>query len=426
MKVLLISANTEMINMPVLPLGLACIARATQEAGHKIALINLMAHDDIFKALNDSIKSFQPDIIGISVRNIDDQNIKSPKFLLEPVKSIISFCRELIKVPIVLGGAGYSIFPQAALEYTGADIGIQGEGEKSFVILLEKIQSKKDFSDIPALYLPEKGLQGTRYFNLKIDEYNLPLPGIHLDTLPNFNNVPIWLPFQTRRGCPMNCSYCSTGVIEGRILRKRNPNDVINVLSKYKESGFSNFFFVDNIFNFPYSYAKSICDGIISKKLDISWRCIIYPWKLDESLVEKMAASGCKEVSLGFESGSLKILKNMNKKYTPEDVRKISNILKKYNIKRMGFLLIGGPGEDYETVTESLNYGDSLDLEAMKVTVGLRIYPYTQLAFHAINEGCIDKDDDLLFPKFYVQQNLKSWIQDTVNEWVLLRKNWMS
>ena len=75
MKVLLISANTEQINMPVLPLGLACVAAAIDKQGHSVKLLNLMMQTDTQKALHAAIDEFNPEIIGISVRNIDDQNI---------------------------------------------------------------------------------------------------------------------------------------------------------------------------------------------------------------------------------------------------------------------------------------------------------------------------------------------------------------
>lgn len=426
MRVLLVSANTELINMPVLPLGLGCIARATQEAGHEIKIINLMVQEDVFKALGESIKEFKPEVIGISVRNIDDQVMANPRFLLEPVKSMISFCKEHTDSPIVIGGAGYSILPQSALEYLGADMGIQGEGEESFILLLESLQKKSDLSGIPSLYLPKKGLQNKRKFKTKLDDFSIPLPGVHLWSPSKLRNQKIWLPFQTRRGCPMNCSYCSTPLIEGKVIRKRKPENVVRMLSKYVKAGFDHFFFVDNVFNLPLSYAKSFCDRIIAEELNISWRCILYPWKIDEELVKKMALAGCVEVSLGFESGSSKILQNMNKRYCPEEVRRISNILKKYKIKRMGFLLLGGPGENKKTVQDSLVYADSLGLESMKVTTGIRIYPHTSIAKQAIKEGIIKSNKNLFFPKFYISKNLRFWIQETVNEWKKDRPNWLA
>jgi radical SAM superfamily enzyme YgiQ (UPF0313 family) len=159
--------------------------------------------------------------------------------------------------------------------------------------------------------------------------------------------------------------------------------------------------------------------------LKITWRCILYPWKVDDELVEKMAKAGCKEVSLGFESGSAKILAKMNKRYTLADVRQISERLNKCGISRMGFLLLGGPGETRETVNESLVYADSLGLEAMKITIGIRIYPHTPLAQTAINEGLIKADDTLLFPKFYITTGLESWLRKTVKAWMESRPNWL-
>jgi radical SAM superfamily enzyme YgiQ (UPF0313 family) len=209
-------------------------------------------------------------------------------------------------------------------------------------------------------------------------------------------------------------------------MRKRNPDRAVSVLSKYAESGFKRFFIVDNVFNLPLSYAKSFCEKIVEKRLDIEWRCIIYPLKVDEELVEMMAASGCSEVSLGFESGSPEIIKRFNKKYSLDGVRRISAALNRHKIKRMGFLLLGGPGETKKTVMESLTFADSLGLDAMKVTVGIRIYPHTSLARQAINEGLIEANDDLLLPKFYVNQDLKGWLFETVNEWIKNRPNWMT
>jgi radical SAM superfamily enzyme YgiQ (UPF0313 family) len=131
MKVLLISANTEQFNMPAMPLGLACVAEATKNAGHDVIMLDLMFKMDVNDTLKNVIAEFRPECIGISVRNIDDQNIETPQFLLEKVKEVVTVCRDLSNTPIVLGGAGYSIFPESALAYLDADFGIEGEGEMS-------------------------------------------------------------------------------------------------------------------------------------------------------------------------------------------------------------------------------------------------------------------------------------------------------
>jgi radical SAM superfamily enzyme YgiQ (UPF0313 family) len=123
-----------------------------------------------------------------------------------------------------------------------------------------------------------------------------------------------------------------------------------------------------------------------------------------------MAAAGCSEVALGFESGCERILREMNKRFTPADVRHTSDLLARRGIRRMGFLLLGGPGETRESVEESLAFARSLRLDDLRITVGIRIYPGTALARRAVAEGVIEGGDDLLRPRFYLASGLEPWI----------------
>lgn len=422
-KVLFISANTERINITPLPLGLSSVFLATQDAGHKVKLVDLMAENDYRSSISEAVSSFDPEIIGISVRNIDDQNMEKPRFLLDQVKKVVACCRNISRVPIVLGGAGFSIFPAAALSYLEADMGIQGEGELSFPLLLNRLERGEDLSGTPGLYLPASGLQGKRVLERNLDKF--PLPNASSFSLVASEKEELWIPLQTRRGCPMNCSYCSTATIEGRTIRKRRPDLIIEEIKSYAAAGFRLFYFVDNTFNLPESYAKEICRKIIESELAISWRCIIYPNRVDKELVGLMAKAGCREVSLGFESGCERILQKMNKRYSPDQVRQTATMFKDCGIKQMGFLLLGGPGETRGSVEESLEFADSLNLDSMKITIGIRIYPYTVLAATAVEEGLIRPEDNLLFPRFYVVSGLKDWLYETVRRWMTGRPNWM-
>ncbi|ABW68369.1 B12-binding domain-containing radical SAM protein [Desulfosudis oleivorans] len=426
MNVLLISANTETINMPVLPLGLSCIARAVRAAGHQAMVVNTLDKDRLIPEALQAIETFHPRVIGISVRNIDDQTMEPARFLLEPVRDLIAACKKQTSAPIVLGGAGYSIFPEAALSYLGADRGIRGPGEKPFVSLLAHLENNKSPAAIPGLYLPGRKPAAPLDPDCHINDYPMPLPEDQVFAPSETGDAPVWVPFQTRRGCPMDCSYCSTASIEGRTTRKRDLSRVIDTLAAYRQAGFSHLFFVDNTFNIPPSYAKALCDGIIEKNLNLSWRCIVYPWKIDNDLAEKMASAGCKEVSLGFESGSAQMLRAFNKKFTPDDVRAVSAALKQFNIKQTGFLLLGGPGETEQTIQESLAFVESLNLDATKITSGIRIYPETQLARQAVAQGIIAPDDTLLFPRFYMAPAVKDTIRAIVAPWLTKHPNWFS
>jgi radical SAM superfamily enzyme YgiQ (UPF0313 family) len=317
------------------------------------------------------------------------------------------------------------MYPESALEYLGADMGIQGEGEVAFPILLDKIQRDDDLSNTPGLYLPGRGLQADRVFAKDLDV--LPFPEDHLWSSSSITeDADFLLPFQTRRGCSMNCSYCSTATIEGKILRKRSPALVVEEIARQARKGFDRFFFVDNTFNIPGSYATELCQLLAAAELDITWRCILYPWKVDEELVRLMVKGGCREVSLGFESGYDPVLQALNKQFDSKEVERISQILGDYGIHRMGFLLLGGPGETKDSVEESLQFADSLDLEVIKVTTGIRIYPHTALARIALAEGVISEDDDLLQPRFYLAEGLEDWLPEIVNSWLAERPNWVT
>ena len=97
---------------------------------------------------------------------------------------------------------------------------------------------------------------------------------------------------------------------------------VVDWLAAWANAGHRQFFFVDNNFNIPASYAKELCRAILQRRLEIRWQAIIYPMHVDRELAELMAQAGCVNISLGFESGSMPVLQQMNKRFTPDEVRR--------------------------------------------------------------------------------------------------------
>ena len=422
MRVLLVSANTETINMPALPMGLGLVAAATRKAGHSVTFLDLMGESAPEAALARAISRTAPEVIGISIRNVDDQVSDSPRFLLDAARSVVAQCKALSGAPVVLGGPGYSMFPQSALDFLGADMGIQGEGEAAFLSLLALLDSGGDVSIIPGLYRRGQGCKVPPCHGTDLDNWPYPEPDIFDGE--RFNDPACFLPYQTRRGCPLKCSYCATSAIEGTRIRKRSVDAVVENLARWRDAGCSRVFFVDNTFNLPPGYAKALCDRLISRDLRLSWRAIFYPGNTPASLIEAMARAGCTDVSLGFESGNDAVLRGFNKRFTAEDVRRTATMLRDAGIRSMGFLLLGGPHETRETVLESLEFVDALGLAAMKLTVGIRIYPYTPLAAQAVREGVIRPEDDLLRPRFYIKAGLENWLRQTVARWASHRPDW--
>jgi radical SAM superfamily enzyme YgiQ (UPF0313 family) len=377
-----------------------------------------MQVEEISRTLTQAIDEFNPEVIGVSLRNIDDQNMRNPKEFLDEANEVIAEVKRLSSAPVVIGGAGYSMFPEPLLSRTLADMGIQGEGEEAFSLLLKRLEQKAPLSGVPGLYVKDMGLQGPRTYVKELDRFPLPAP--HLLNLQGM------VPVQTRRGCPFGCSYCSTGLIEGTRLRKRSPEKVVKWISSLAENGVRQLYFVDNTFNLPPTYAMQLCKELITASLGLTWWCILYPFKVNESLVSAMTQAGCAQVSIGFESGSERILSAMGKRFSRKDVVWTNDLLRAYGIQRMGFLLLGGPGETQGSVEESLAFADSLRLDSLKITVGIRIYPHTPLAKQAREEGIISPQDDLLSPRFYMVPGLRDWIRRKVAEYAQGRPYCMS
>ncbi len=422
MRVLFVSANVEQVTMSSLPIGLGCVAAATEQAGHEVEMVDLMGEGDPLPAIRAAVERFRPAIIGVSVRNIDDQAMENTQFLLDQAKGVVADCRAVSDARIVLGGAGFSLLPEPVLDYLGAEMGIQGEGEKAFPMLLDRVERGAGLSDVPGLYLPGRGLQGERTFARDLDRF--PLPDGRLLGSAETGNPDMLIPVQTRRGCAMDCSYCSTATIEGRGLRKRSPASVVDWIARRRRDGFKRFMFVDNTFNIPAAFARELCRTLAKERLDISWACILYPGVGDTDLVRDMAEAGCTEASLGFESGSDRMLAGMNKRFDKETVREFAKMIDDEGINQIGFQLLGGPGETRESVEESFEFVDSLPLGVVKISIGIRIYPHTALARTAVEEGVISPEDDLLQPRFYIQKGLEDWLRETAHRWMAERPHW--
>jgi radical SAM superfamily enzyme YgiQ (UPF0313 family) len=408
--------------MPTLPLGMVSVATAVQQADHDVKLFDLPPGCDLEAAVTAAVNAFAPDAIGIAVRNIDDQSMEGTRFLLDPLKTIAATCRSLTKAPIILGGAGYSMYPQQLLEWLDADIGIVVDGEAALPAVLDHVRMGVDVTMIMGVYT--RAHTPTKKRCAVTDINRLPQPDPGLWPCAAEKREDVWLPFQTRRGCALACSYCSTASIEGTALRKRKPESIAGNIRRHYEAGFRRFYCTDNTFNLPVDYARDVCRALADTVPPIAWSCIVYPYKVGENLVADMARAGCVEAALGFESGSPAMLASMNKRFSLDDVRHAAGLFNKYGIQLNGYLLLGGPGETRETVIESLAFADSLVLDFLKITIGIRIYPGTGLARTAVSEGIIATDGDLLQPRFYLARGLDGWLQEEVARWTASRPHW--
>jgi len=142
LKVLLISPNVEFLPDPVFPIGLAYIAGALRENGIPFKVLDLCFAKDFEEAITSAISSLKPDLISLSIRNIDNVSYPAYTSYLPFYRQIIQTIRKQSDALIVLGGSGFTLLPDAVIDHLQADIGIQGEGESVLIRLIEDLEKK--------------------------------------------------------------------------------------------------------------------------------------------------------------------------------------------------------------------------------------------------------------------------------------------
>lgn len=368
-------------------------------------------YDGVFdegKAFPERIKSFKPDFIGLSIRNIDDVVVDRPVFFINRIISdYIKPARELTQVPVILGGSGFSMFPSELMQLTGADYGIAGEGEMVLPGFLKLLLEGKDVSEVDNVYTqssPKKALFSSRSNRIPFSEIDS-----HIDFSP-YRQRGVYS-IQTKRGCSHSCIYCSYPVIEGKTFRLREVHDIVDEMEQASERlGDIMFEFVDSTFNDPPGHAQEICSEIIQRNLKIRMRTMgINPRNTGSSLFTLMKKAGFTQIDATPDSASPKMLKNLGKGFNRDDIIRMAEEISAARVPAMWFFLFGGPGETQETFNETMNFIDSYidPLDLVYMNYGLRIYPDTPLYEIALREGKISKDQNLLFPPvFYFSDDL--------------------
>jgi radical SAM superfamily enzyme YgiQ (UPF0313 family) len=422
MKILLISVNRERMPFPVFPLGLAYIAKALREAGRQIEVMDLCFSQEVSADLEGTLHRFQPDLIGISLRNLDNLTYPTSVSYLKEVEEVIGICRQCGSSRLVIGGSGYSLAPKELLRHLDVDFGIVGEGEEVFLKLVRSLEKGEPISPSPYLLVKEKPfpplIEGARVFPLQGPDRSFFETHRYLEE-GGMGNI------QTKRGCPFSCIYCTYPLLEGKKVRLRKTAEVVDEIQHLVEEGVDYVYFVDDIFNYPPADAEALCREMVRRKIDVKWSAFVNPSFLNEALLQWMKEAGCVGIEFGTDSGSSRMLENYKKSFTQEDIIRSSKLCSTLQINHCHYLLFGGPGEDEETIEESFQLMDQLDPTAVIAMLGIRIYPGTELEKISVSQGFIRPDANLIYPYFYVSPKLGERMSEIVQEKALARKRWI-
>ena len=417
MRILLVNGNTSRCarsgyGPTPAPAGLISLGGVLREHGHQVTIRQIANHvpaqdEDSLPLLRAELEPIleacQPDVIGISCRNIGAARRRENPFKLFAYYSVfyderlVRGFRMLSDAPIVMGGTAYSIEPALYTRYAKPDYGLVGEAEDTLPALLDAISTGQAPSDIPGL-VRELGDVDHAWQNCgRTRDLSVMRLGA-ADLLENFRECYYdgggYAPILTKRGCHMNCVYCTTPDMEGACYRYRPMENVIQEMKAYRDRwGVQDFFIVDSTFNDPPEHAYEICDAIASEVPGARWFTEVTPKIVTDDLVRAMKRAGCTSISFTPDACSETVLKSYGKGFGIAEVRNAIEILKRHELPFDTCVIVGGPGETRETLAEGLAFcGEHLSDQVVRFYDGMIVTARSPVYSIAVKEGVIDPE----------------------------------
>jgi radical SAM superfamily enzyme YgiQ (UPF0313 family) len=366
------------------PLNLICIGTALKAAGYDVKIINCAFEKDPLKAIGEEAK----DSLFICISLLTSEAVDAYQ--------IIKHVKENFDVPVVAGGWHCTLFPEQMADCGYIDYVVAGEGEDYIVDIAEIIKSGKKTD--------------AKLFNKKIVNLEtIPLPAYEIDAnierfinsyltdkLSEYVRRPMrWLPYESSRGCPSQCTFCINVVADNTRYRKKSAEKVVSeiehIVKKYRLTHLK---IIDDNFFVDIKRVRAICEGMINKGLNITWdgecRCDYFNDKmLNDETLKLCKKSGLIQLTLGIESGSLHTLKLMKKCITPEQAEFAVKQCNKYNIIARSSFILEIPGEGINDIKETISFINKLR-KYPYFTCGVgtfRPYPKCELTEHLLKEG---------------------------------------
>ncbi len=431
MDILIISTNQNNLPIPVMPMGACMVADAAERAGHRVKVLDLMFKGDPLHVLESELSRVKPDIVGLSIRNIDNNDIQHPAHFVRELIPLIKTIRKKTEATIILGGSAVSVMPEELLRFTGAAWAVLGDGEVVFPRLLNKLSRGETPRHIPGIAWIEddvfrKNPCLTSNFS---DDCSVPHFQRWIDVkayLSRLSTVPI----QTRLGCHFQCVYCTYRKIEGMNYRLFKPESVIDAVRRLVAMGLRDIEFVDNVFNSPYDHAMAICEGLTSLRSDVRLQSIeLNPLFIDDALITAMEQAGFVGIGITVESASNSVLEGLRKGFTAEDVHGAAEVISRHKLPCLWIFMLGGPGETETTIKETLKFAENCigPEDVAFFNVGIRIYPGTELESLARKQSLLSlPSEEMLTPVFYISPHVDfEWMIKEVKNAVDKHMNFM-
>lgn len=302
---------------PIFPLGLAYLATAIHNStSWDIKAIDMNVYDEPYKELDTVLSSYQPNVVALSLRNIDNVDYEDFNYFYLELKPVAQTIKKY-NCHLIVGGAGYSIFAKEIIERNHEiDYGLVQEGEETIVELLNSIDNALPVNKIKGLYYRESSC--IKYTGdrppLNFSNSSIPIRD-YFDTEKYLK--PLCLGVQTKRGCSLKCSYCTYPYLSKNTERFRNPESVIDEIEELVEKyGAKEIIFCDDIFNVPVEHSIRIIQGIIDRGIVVKWSAWFDIANTTEDFMRLAIQSGCYRFCFSTEGVTDKSLTLLKKNFS--------------------------------------------------------------------------------------------------------------
>ena len=417
MKVLLIATNQadrfmdRMVVRPV-PIGLAYLAASVDEDKHTLKVLDLMFADDAVSQVADAVSEFEPDLIGLSIRNLDNQSSLNPVWNLPAVRDIIERIRQISAAKTLVGGPAFSILPSECLDYVGADLGIAGDAAEAFATLVERIDNGADYRDIPGIVYRDDANDGQIVVSEGRFTSNFHRsPRLDLLDMRAYNGSGFGVGVVTKLA---QSYYPTPGAnYSGDDWRIRDPQEVVDEIRALdSDFGINKVFFIDSGFNIPAEHAKATCQAIIDAGLRVRWNSYVRPSEdADAELMSLMKQSGC-SLALMAEGG--RGGEGLDDRLA--GLERMADLCRDAGLPFTMNVTFGEPGETKASVERKLDFLKRVKSVFAVLRVGTRVLPNTAVAQTALSEGQIASESDLMRPTFYIEPQVRDWLADRLRE----------
>lgn len=401
-----------------IPSGLLAIAGLPAQAGHTIKIIDLKLATDWQRELREAIG---PETICIGLSCCTGKMITSALSVAQAVRDIAP------SIPLVWGGPHPTLLPEQTLAHPLVDYVVVNEGDYSFMELIEALTGRRNLSEVLGIGYKQAGkavITGPRPLIEDIDA--LPPVPYHLVDLSKYSALDVdgqrSLDILTSRGCPFNCGFCSTPFTSQRRWRPASVEVIVEQVKRlYHDHGIRTFYFVDDNFMVNLSRVERVLDRIAEEGLNISWGTqgvrIDTINRMTDAFLDKMEASGCREVSVGVESGNPEILRLIDKRIQIEDVLAANERLRGRRFAVKYNMIIGFPGESLPQVQNTVRLALKLFERNPNAWFPFNIYtpfPATPMFRKAIDYG------------FTPPQRLEDWAMLESVGWERSYSHWLT